>query len=120
MARNMYTIHSVTHSHTLHRGTRARICWVAWYTDLGGKKDGTVSFVMSCLFPPPLVLSQDTGLMKRAERLCDTVLRLESFAASEKKKNPAFRDYTGEKLSLAASMFKGAAVVCFLIGMRQV
>ena len=56
MARNMYTIHSVTHSHTLHRGTRARICWVAWYTDLGGKKDGTVSFVMSCLFPPPLVL----------------------------------------------------------------
>lgn len=51
--------------------------------------------------------------MKRAERLCDTVLRLESFAASEKKKNPAFRDYTGEKLSLAAGMFKGAVVVFF-------
>lgn len=58
--------------------------------------------------------------MKRAERLCDTVLRLESFAASEKKKNPAFRDYTGEKFSLAASMLKGTVVVCFLIGMRQV
>jgi hypothetical protein len=31
------------------------------------------------------------------EHLSDAVIRLESFASSTKKKNPVFRDYTGEQ-----------------------
>ncbi|KAK7098950.1 elongator complex protein 4-like [Littorina saxatilis] len=48
-----------------------------------------------CLLTVPSHLFQDAGTVKRVERLCDTVLRLESFAGSGKAKNPAFRDYTG-------------------------
>ncbi|KAK7481505.1 hypothetical protein BaRGS_00027267 [Batillaria attramentaria] len=48
-----------------------------------------------CLITVPMYLFQDPAFVWRAERLCDTVLRLESFAGSDKEKNPAFRDYSG-------------------------
>ena len=33
--------------------------------------------------------------MSRVRHLCDTVIRLESFAGSAKEKNPAYKEYHG-------------------------
>ncbi len=41
-------------------------------------------------------LLQDAAVTSRLRHLCDTVVRLESFAGSDKEKNPAFREYHGE------------------------
>ncbi|KAL8565341.1 hypothetical protein ACOMHN_029036 [Nucella lapillus] len=48
-----------------------------------------------CFLTVPTLLFQNTALVKRVERLCDTVLRLHSFSASLKAKNTALRDYSG-------------------------
>ena len=39
---------------------------------------------------------QDGTHMKRLERLCDAVVRLEAFAGSDKEQNPLYKDYHGE------------------------
>ena len=46
--------------------------------------------------------------MKRLERLCDAVVRLESFAGSDKEQNPLYKDYHGErggKFNIVASYY---------------
>ena len=37
--------------------------------------------------------------MRRLERLCDCVIRLESFAGSVKEQNPLYKEYHGERVS---------------------
>ncbi|GFO07212.1 elongator complex protein 4-like [Plakobranchus ocellatus] len=49
----------------------------------------------TALITIPTHLFQDKAFIQRVERLCDTVVRLESFAGSEKEKNPVFKDYHG-------------------------
>ena len=39
---------------------------------------------------------QDTALTRRVERLCDTVVKLESFVGSENETNPVYKDYHGK------------------------
>ena len=39
---------------------------------------------------------QDGTHVKRLERLCDAVVRLESFTGSNKEQNPLYKDYHGE------------------------
>ena len=39
--------------------------------------------------------TQDEAHIKRLERLSDAVVRLESFAGSDKEQNPLFKDYHG-------------------------
>ena len=41
-------------------------------------------------------LLQDGTHVKRLERLCDAVVRLEAFAGSDKEQNPLYKDYHGE------------------------
>ncbi|XP_019619564.1 PREDICTED: elongator complex protein 4-like [Branchiostoma belcheri] len=49
----------------------------------------------ACLVTVPTHLFQDAAFTRRLEKLCDSVVRLESFAGSEKEQNPAYRDYHG-------------------------
>jgi len=49
----------------------------------------------TCLITAPVHLLEDSAFVKRVERLCDVVLKLESFAGSEKETNPIFKDYQG-------------------------
>ncbi len=41
---------------------------------------------------------QDSGLVRRLERLCDTAVQLESFAGSDQEKNPVYKEYHGKKI----------------------
>ncbi|CAL1529602.1 unnamed protein product [Lymnaea stagnalis] len=43
----------------------------------------------------PAHLFHDRSTVKKMERLCDTVVKLDSFAGSEKEKNPVFKEYHG-------------------------
>lgn len=43
---------------------------------------------------------QEPALTRRVERLCDTVVKLESFVGSENETNPVYRDYHGKSLHL--------------------
>ena len=49
--------------------------------------------------------------MKRLERLCDAVVRLESFAGSDKEQNPLYKDYHGE-LCTSLLFIRPAIVIC--------
>ena len=40
---------------------------------------------------------KDGTHVKRLERLCDAVVRLESFPGSDKEQNPLYKDYHGER-----------------------
>ncbi|KAK3792492.1 hypothetical protein RRG08_057144 [Elysia crispata] len=53
------------------------------------------SALATALITVPAHLFQDRAVVQRIERLCDTVVRIESFAGSEKEKNPVFKDYHG-------------------------
>ncbi|KAK3745864.1 hypothetical protein QZH41_013222 [Actinostola sp. cb2023] len=48
-----------------------------------------------CMVTIPTHVFQDTGFTRRIERLCDTVVSLESFAGSDKETNPLYKDYHG-------------------------
>ncbi|XP_069679227.1 elongator complex protein 4 [Periplaneta americana] len=48
-----------------------------------------------CMLTVPSHLFQDTSTLSRCEHLCDTSVRLESFAGSEKETNPVYKDYHG-------------------------
>ncbi|XP_078346504.1 elongator complex protein 4-like isoform X2 [Oculina patagonica] len=48
-----------------------------------------------CLVTVPTHLFQDPALTRRVERLCDTVVKLESFVGSENETNPVYKDYHG-------------------------
>ena len=39
---------------------------------------------------------KEPALTRRVERLCDTVLKLESFVGSENETNPVYKDYHGK------------------------
>ncbi|XP_057290380.1 elongator complex protein 4-like isoform X2 [Hydractinia symbiolongicarpus] len=49
----------------------------------------------SCLVTVPAHLIQDESYINRLEHCCDTVIRLESFAGSEKEQNPLYKEYHG-------------------------
>ena len=38
---------------------------------------------------------QEPALIRRVQRLCDTVIKLESFVGSEMETNPVYKDYHG-------------------------
>ena len=60
-------------------------------------------------------LFQDKAVVQRLERLCDTVVRIESFAGSEKEKNPVFKDYHGKSLEVKSlPFFMCVHVIVFL------
>ncbi|KAL3841951.1 hypothetical protein ACJMK2_020028 [Sinanodonta woodiana] len=48
-----------------------------------------------CVITMPTHLFCDEGFVVRVERLCDTVVHLESFAGSEKEKNSLYKEYHG-------------------------
>ncbi|XP_028409544.1 elongator complex protein 4-like [Dendronephthya gigantea] len=48
-----------------------------------------------CLITIPSYIHQDLTFINRVERLCDTVVKFESFAGSEKETNPIYKDYHG-------------------------
>ncbi|XP_064602901.1 LOW QUALITY PROTEIN: elongator complex protein 4-like [Liolophura sinensis] len=48
-----------------------------------------------CLLTVPSHLFQDIGFTSRIERLGDTVVALQSFAGSDKEKNPLYKEYHG-------------------------
>ncbi|XP_078335032.1 elongator complex protein 4-like isoform X1 [Crassostrea virginica] len=48
-----------------------------------------------CLITIPTHLFQIPGYVGRLRKMCDTVLLMESFAGSDKEKNPAFKEYHG-------------------------
>ncbi|XP_041472160.1 elongator complex protein 4-like [Lytechinus variegatus] len=48
-----------------------------------------------CVLTIPTHLYQDESKVRRIERLCDTVIRLESFAGSDKETNPVYKEYHG-------------------------
>ncbi|KAJ7384444.1 Elongator subunit elp4 [Desmophyllum pertusum] len=48
-----------------------------------------------CLVTVPTHLFQDPAFTRRVERLCDTVVKLESFVGSENETNPVYKDYHG-------------------------
>ncbi|RMX46083.1 hypothetical protein pdam_00009380 [Pocillopora damicornis] len=48
-----------------------------------------------CFVTVPTQLFQDPALTRRVERLCDTVVKLESFAGSDNETNPVYKDYHG-------------------------
>ncbi|XP_035660317.1 elongator complex protein 4-like [Branchiostoma floridae] len=62
----------------------------------------------ACLITIPTHLFEDMAFTRRLEKLCDSVIRLESFAGSEKEQNPAYKDYHGllyiKQLSQANSL----------------
>ena len=45
---------------------------------------------------PPTPIPQDIAYTRRLERLCDGVVRLESFAGSDKERSPLYKEYHGE------------------------
>ncbi|XP_046863597.1 elongator complex protein 4-like isoform X2 [Xenia sp. Carnegie-2017] len=49
----------------------------------------------ACFVTIPSHVYQDTTFASRIERLCDVVIKLESFSGSEKETNPMFKDYHG-------------------------
>lgn len=49
----------------------------------------------TCLITVPTHLFCDKVFVKKIERLCDTVVEVDSFVGSDKEKNPAFKDYHG-------------------------
>ncbi|XP_022105745.1 elongator complex protein 4-like [Acanthaster planci] len=48
-----------------------------------------------CVITMPTHLFADVAVIRRVERLCDTAVRLESFAGSDKEKNPVYKEYHG-------------------------
>ncbi|KAH3890406.1 elongator complex protein 4-like [Dreissena polymorpha] len=48
-----------------------------------------------CVLTLPTHLMCDQAFVNRIERLCDTVVHVDSFAGSDKEKNPAFKEYHG-------------------------
>lgn len=48
-----------------------------------------------CLITIPTHLFQEPALIRRVQRLCDTVIKLESFVGSEMETNPVYKDYHG-------------------------
>ncbi|XP_067043391.1 elongator complex protein 4-like isoform X3 [Acropora muricata] len=48
-----------------------------------------------CLITIPTHLFQELALIRRVQRLCDTVIKLESFVGSEMETNPVYKDYHG-------------------------
>ncbi|XP_048727226.2 elongator complex protein 4-like isoform X2 [Ostrea edulis] len=48
-----------------------------------------------CIVTMPTHLFEIPGFVGRLRKMCDTVLHLESFAGSDKEKNPAFKEYHG-------------------------
>ncbi|XP_063971413.1 uncharacterized protein LOC129268470 isoform X2 [Lytechinus pictus] len=46
-----------------------------------------------CVLTIPTHLYQDESKVRKIERLCDTVIRLESFAGSDKETNPVYKEY---------------------------
>ncbi|XP_038064148.1 elongator complex protein 4-like [Patiria miniata] len=48
-----------------------------------------------CVITMPTHLFTDVAVTRRLERLCDTAIELESFAGSEKEKNPVYKEYHG-------------------------
>ncbi|XP_021349434.1 elongator complex protein 4-like [Mizuhopecten yessoensis] len=48
-----------------------------------------------CIITIPTHLFKSATFVSRLERLCDTVVHLESFAGSDKEKNPAYKEYHG-------------------------
>ena len=52
----------------------------------------TVSIMYTCM----MCYIQDEVYISRLERLCDAVVRVESFAGSEKEQNPLFQEYHGQ------------------------
>lgn len=42
------------------------------------------------------LLTQIPGYVGRLGKMCDTVLHMDSFAGSDKEKNPAFKEYHGK------------------------
>lgn len=49
----------------------------------------------SCLITIPSHLFCDKVFIRKIERLCDTVVEVDSFVGSDKEKNPAYKDYHG-------------------------
>ena len=43
--------------------------------------------------------------------MCDTVIQLESFAGSDKEKNPAFKEYSGMACSISVQGARCSSVV---------
>lgn len=56
-----------------------------------------------CVLTVPSHLFPEQSFVQRLERLCDTVVQLDSFAGSPKEKNPAFKDYHGKILALTTA-----------------
>ncbi|KAK3102708.1 hypothetical protein FSP39_013327 [Pinctada imbricata] len=48
-----------------------------------------------CMITIPTHLFENKAFIHRIHKLCDTVVQLESFAGSEKEKNPVFAEYHG-------------------------
>ncbi|XP_068673027.1 elongator complex protein 4-like isoform X2 [Montipora foliosa] len=48
-----------------------------------------------CLITAPTHLFQESALIRRMQRLCDTVVKLESFVGSDNETNPVYQDYHG-------------------------
>lgn len=48
-----------------------------------------------CMITLPKHLFQNIAYIKRIEKLCDTVVELESFAGSDRETNPIFKEYHG-------------------------
>lgn len=48
-----------------------------------------------CAITIPTHLFCDKAYIRRLERLCDTVVEVDSFVGSDKEKNPAYKDYHG-------------------------
>ena len=51
------------------------------------------------------VFFQDPALTRRVERLCDTVVKLESFVGSQNETNPVYKDYHGKQVILLSDRF---------------
>ncbi|XP_061195108.1 elongator complex protein 4-like [Saccostrea echinata] len=49
----------------------------------------------TCMITMPTHLFQIPGFVGRLRKMCDTVLHLDSFAGSDKEKNPAYKEYHG-------------------------
>ncbi|XP_062599943.1 elongator complex protein 4-like [Saccostrea cucullata] len=49
----------------------------------------------TCMITMPTHLFQIPGFVGRLCKMCDTVLHLDSFAGSDKEKNPAYKEYHG-------------------------
>ncbi|XP_055996297.1 elongator complex protein 4-like isoform X3 [Ostrea edulis] len=71
-----------------------------------------------CIVTMPTHLFEIPGFVGRLRKMCDTVLHLESFAGSDKEKNPAFKEYHGmhmqEYMCFYTSIFQGCDYSSFL------